>query len=255
MRMQTCHSMQCARVRHKARPQHTACRGGGGGGGGESKQSGSAWPGLSAAMDGRAEALCHRLPLGCEYSREIAARPHVGVGRRTRLHAHGKRSAKRWPPHVSAVELGVGRFRHLQQIHHVATPHNIVSALGRLPPAWQLSRQSCLPVARRRQLLPPAITPYTARHGTAHAACCMLCCMYGCLVRAAAAQQRSRSSRGGDRLRCRTDGRAQTARRAAAACRTARPRRQRRWPTSPAVRRSARARRRRTSSRAARCNG
>jgi hypothetical protein len=190
--MQTCHSMQCARVRHKARPQHTACRGGGGGGGGESKQSGSAWPGLSAAMDGRAEALCHRLPLGCEYSREIAARPHVGVGRRTRLHAHGKRSAKRWPPHVSAVELGVGRFRHLQQIHHVATPHTMLqhphnmlqrrTTLSRrlaACPAWQLSRQSCLPVARRRQLFCCRQLSLPTRLGTARrmlrAACFAAC--------------------------------------------------------------------------------
>ena len=178
--------------------------------GGESEQSGSAlaWlgPGLSAAMDGRAEALCHRLSLGCEYSREIAAGPRVGVGRRTRLHAHGNRSAKRWPPHFSAVELGVGRFRHLQQIHHVATPHTMLQhphnmlqrrttlsrrlAACRPPGSCRVNRARLLHVAASccRQLSLPT------RHGTAHAACCMLCCMYGCVARAAAAQQRSRAA-------------------------------------------------------------
>jgi hypothetical protein len=83
-------------------------------------------------------------------------------------------------------------------------PHNMLQRrttlsrrLAACRPPGSCRVKSCPPVARRRQLLPPAITPYTARHGTAHAACCMLCCMYGYLARAAAAQQRSRSSRGG----------------------------------------------------------
>ena len=239
MRMQTCHSMKCARVRHKARPQHTACSGGGGGGGGESKQSGSAWPGLSAAMDGRAEALCHRLSLGCEYSREIAARPRVGVGRRTRLHAHSNRSAKRWPPHVSAVELGVGRFRHLQQIHHVATPHIMLQhphnmlqrrttlslrlAACRPPGSCRVNRARLLHVAASCSVA----ASYHSLHGPArHGACCVLhALLHVTAVWREQPQPLTRRRLTVGSLRCRTDGRAQTARRAAAACRTARPRR------------------------------